>query len=448
MTTNPLIALFNRFFRPYPFELSESIWLQEEARAERITNLVRVAFLMVWIVATTTLFPVTGPVTRWVNSCAGFTWIAWAIFFHARLMRKPYMPILKYISITIDIVLVTLILFFYQFEAPLHMVNTLKTPGFMNYFLILALAAFRMNAALPIYGLMLTAICYLGLLAYGVLLHKVELGTPAEMLSTAKISLSFQFINIVYLATFTILTVVLVRNIRRLVGLHVEEAERVVKETHHRQKALEVLERYFTPSIARHLLEHPRELGGKVQRVTVMVCDVRRFTTLSEKVGPATSVDILNKLFDALVEIVFEHHGTLDKFLGDGMLVVFGIPEPCAGDAMQALRAAVRIIHKTAELAAQLREPLEIGAAIHTGDVLLGNIGSSKRMEFTVIGDTVNTACRMEEMNKEFGTKILISETTLRECNGAILVRSLPSTALRGKAKPMPLYVFEGFLPQ
>jgi adenylate cyclase len=220
--------------------------------------------------------------------------------------------------------------------------------------------------------------------------------------------------------------------------MRVEEVSNALREKVQRERTQKLFERYFTTRIARYLAEHPPELGGKKQRVTVMICDLRRFTALSEKLGPAESVSLLNRLFESLVAIVFKYNGTLDKFLGDGMLVVFGVPEPRPDDAMRAVCAARDMVEKVREIGRD--RDLEMGVAINTGDVIFGNIGSSQRMEFTIIGDTVNTTARMEAMNKSFGTSIIVSEETRRALDDTVLVQALPEGLLRGKSDRVKLF--------
>jgi class 3 adenylate cyclase len=242
------------------------------------------------------------------------------------------------------------------------------------------------------------------------------------------------------LATFVIVLVVLVRHARRLVRLRGEEAERAAAEKHERQKALSTLERYFTPQLARHLLENPGALGGRLQEATIVVADIRNFTRLSETQGPVKTVQFLNALFEKMVAIVFKHGGTLDKYLGDGMLIAFGVPEARPDDALRAVRAAREMVGAAESVGDWAG--VTLGCAIHSGQVLMGNVGVPSRMEFTVIGDVVNTASRMEQLNKHFRTTIILTEATYGKVRDAIEVRELPSTEIRGKAEIVRLYEF------
>ncbi len=160
--------------------------------------------------------------------------------------------------------------------------------------------------------------------------------------------------------------------------------------------------------------------------------------------APEEVVSFLNDYFSEMVDAVFEHGGVLDKFIGDGMLAVFGSLDEEPDHARRAVRAALRMKVLLAKLNGERsvagRLPIGIGIGIHTDDVIVGNIGSRRRLEYTVIGDGVNTCSRVESLNKEFGTTILITEATHAEVGDEFECRLMPETALRGKAKALRVY--------
>jgi adenylate cyclase len=355
-------------------------------------------------------------------------------------MRSPYHHSQKYISTTFDILMIGLNLFLYQYEGGYS--SPLKSPTFMNFILALMLAAFRFKRRLPIYGAVVAVAVYGSLFGYLIATGQVEFGTPFEIVTTPKINLVYEIYRVAYLVTTALLLIVLVENIRRLITLRVHEAENALREQAEREKTRAVFERYFTPQIANYLTDHPQDMGGRNQRVTVVLADLRGFTAISERLGPSASVKLLNTVFGELTRIVFEHNGTIDKFTGDGVLIVFGTPDPRPDDPLRAIRAATGILEAVGRLDLQPR--LQLGIAIHTGDVIFGNIGSPQRMELTVIGDTVNTASRIEALNKEFNTSIIITEPTYREVEGYVQARKLPRQALRGKANEIGLYAVDG----
>jgi len=435
-------TIISWLIRPHPSEKAEKVLFQEEARAERLANLIRLAYVFIWLCSTFPASKIHPFSANIANIGIGFLWILFSVAYHCYLLTRPYKPYLKYVSTTIDVLVTTGILFLYHFNMGYS--TSLKAPPFMNYLLILGLAALRFNHTLPIYGGLLSLIAYSSLFIYFLLTQDIEFGSPLEVFTTPKINWVYQLYRIAYLATFTFLTFILVRNTHRLVTLMVRESQEALAAKAQQERTLGLFERYFSPEVSRYLLHNPLELGGRIQQVTVLVSDLRGFTSLSEKLGPIKSVSFLNNLFDNLVSIVFKYNGTVDKYLGDGMLVIFGIPKSRPDDPLRAVMAAYEMVEKVHQIGQS--ENADIGIAINTGEVIYGNIGSAKRMEFTVIGDTVNTAFRMEALNKEFGTKIIISDCTYQKICDLVKVRQLPTTNLRGKLELIKLYEFKGFI--
>jgi adenylate cyclase len=175
--------------------------------------------------------------------------------------------------------------------------------------------------------------------------------------------------------------------------------------------------------------------------------DIRGFTALSESmVNPLELVAQLNEYFTAMVEIVMRHEGTLDKYIGDAILAVYGAPLSAgpAEDALRAVRTAVEMREELAKLQehwkATGRPPIHIGVAVNSGEVIVGNIGSPRRMEYTVIGDAVNETSRVEGLNKEFNTDILITESTYELVRDHAEVERIGSHTVRGRSKATNLY--------
>lgn len=179
-------------------------------------------------------------------------------------------------------------------------------------------------------------------------------------------------------------------------------------------------------------------VAPKSTEATVMVTDLRGFTALSEQLEPPLVVEVLNELHGALAEAVARHGGTVDKFMGDGMLAVFGAPEELPAHPLRALACAIDIRRAVAELNARHpdRKPLRLGVGVHTGPVVCGVIGGGGKVEFTVIGDTVNIAARLEAMTKELGVDLLLSENTARR-SGAAPFMERGEVAVRGRSRPI-----------
>jgi class 3 adenylate cyclase len=211
-----------------------------------------------------------------------------------------------------------------------------------------------------------------------------------------------------------------------------------------RDRVKEVFGRYVTTQVSEEVLKGAINLGGERRRVTMLFSDIRNFTTMSEAMPAEQIVEFLNDYFSEMVDAVFEHGGVLDKFMGDGMLCVFGsmaeIPDHPRRAVMAGLRMKALQGKINGERTVAGKPPIAIGIGIHTDDVIVGNIGSRRRLEYTVIGDGVNTCQRVESANKEFGTTILITEATFEAVAGEFECRPMPETSLKGKTKTPRLF--------
>ena len=204
--------------------------------------------------------------------------------------------------------------------------------------------------------------------------------------------------------------------------------------------------KYVSPSIVDEILSDPSkiELGGRKQNVTVFFSDVRGFTTISEKLDPRDLSDILNRYLTPMTNLVFEHKGTLDKYMGDAIMAFFGAPISFADHATHACRCALKHIEKLFELqkqfAAEGLPPIDIGIGLNTGDVSVGNMGSDTVRSYTVMGDAVNLASRLEGITKQYGVRIVISEFTHQRVRDQFTTRELDRVRVKGKNEPVRIY--------
>ena len=193
-------------------------------------------------------------------------------------------------------------------------------------------------------------------------------------------------------------------------------------------------------------------LGGQTREVTVLFCDIRSFTAMSEKMQAGEVVSLLNRYFTALGKCITAHHGLINKYIGDAIMAIFGAPvesQNCAKDAFEAaLDMRQALIQVNREFNKDGLPELRFGIGLHTGPVFAGTIGAENRMEYTVIGDTVNTASRLESLCKTYKTDLLVSEATTEKINGkdeqpdAIDFKFVDNAQIRGKTEPMKIFTF------
>ncbi len=202
--------------------------------------------------------------------------------------------------------------------------------------------------------------------------------------------------------------------------------------------------RFLPEYVVKQMLDNPEsfKLGGVNQTITVIFADIRGFTRLSEHAPPEKIVGMLNRYFSAMTDIIFAHGGTLDKYLGDGLMALFGAPTTTPEDASNALNAAVamqrRILGINQELRAEGLAEIGVGIGMHTGEVTVGYIGSERRSEYTAIGDAVNTAARLESNAK--GGEILISEVTSKAAGNRYQLIEREPITVKNREQPVPLF--------
>ena len=202
--------------------------------------------------------------------------------------------------------------------------------------------------------------------------------------------------------------------------------------------------RFMPEYVVKQLLESPNSfrLGGVNQTVTVLFADIRGFTALSERENPEKVVSLLNRYFSAMTDIIFEHGGTLDKYIGDGLMAIFGAPTATPEDALNAVKAAVTMQKRITTLNEELRidglEQIAVGIGLHTGEATIGYIGSDKRSEYTAIGDTVNLASRLE--SNAAGGQILISEATSTASGNLIPVNTREPLTVKNRIQPVDVF--------
>jgi adenylate cyclase len=218
-----------------------------------------------------------------------------------------------------------------------------------------------------------------------------------------------------------------------------------------KRKMKRLFGQYVSKDVLEQLVTHPElaRLGGHRRDMTVLFSDIRGFTTITERGQPEAIVDMLNEYFTRMVEIVFRYDGTLDKFVGDMVMALFGAPVDDPRHADHAVEAALDMVAELQKMnEGWAREgrlaDLDIGIGINTGDMIAGNFGSEAIMSYTVIGDAVNLGARLESLNKQYGTRILISEATRQRLVGRYNFRALGEVVVKGKTQPVAIFEVVG----
>jgi adenylate cyclase len=217
-------------------------------------------------------------------------------------------------------------------------------------------------------------------------------------------------------------------------------------EGREKRQVKRLFSRYLSRDVYEQVLLNPSlaELGGKRRDMSVLFSDIRGFTAVTERGQPEELVAQLNEYFSRMVEVVFAHRGTLDKFVGDMVMALFGAPLDDPEHADHAVEAALEMVRALDDLnrkwAVEGRPTLAVGIGINSGEMIAGNIGSERVRSYTVIGDNVNLAARLESLNKEYGTAVLISDSTARRLERRYDLRPLGSVVVRGKSVPVPIF--------
>jgi len=222
--------------------------------------------------------------------------------------------------------------------------------------------------------------------------------------------------------------------------------QRYVWEERERRKLRRALELYLNPAAAALVAEHPErlKLGGEKVECTVLFSDVQDFTAVAERMSPESLVELLNAYLGAMTEIIFAHGGMLDKYMGDGIMAVWGVPLPQPDHAARACRAALAMEHRLAELQPDWERrgwpALRVRIGINSGPVVFGNMGSAEHLSLTVVGDHVNLASRLEGLNKVYGTRVLVTEFTVRALPEGFVVREIGTVQVKGRAQPVRVF--------
>jgi adenylate cyclase len=341
------------------------------------------------------------PVGLFLCAVAGFEFHV--LYATEKMLRDGARPsaLRRYGYAFVETSLPTLVIFYYAtFLGP---VQALLMPSSFVYFLFILLSTLRLDFALSAFTGLVAAFEYAGVTLFWASLDT----TVAEpMLSSLPQHLGKACILLVTGVAAGFVARRLRNSFTRALESHEERA-----------RILGVFGQHVSPQVVERLVMGKAEAKSELRDVCVMFLDIRDFTAFAEKRSAEEVVAYLNTIFDAAVEAVVEHHGIVNKFLGDGFMAVFGAPiaegNPCA----DAVKAGLEVLERVEKLQAEGRiAPTRVGLGLHAGPAVVGTIGATQRKEYTVIGDVVNVASRVEALNKELGSRMLVTEEVWRAC--------------------------------
>ena len=294
------------------------------------------------------------------------------------------------------------------------------------YFVFIIAATLRLNFALPLLTGVSSAAGYMAVAAY-VLPLSMAASNPVE---TVLYHLSRAFIMLV---AGVVAGLVSLRLRRTLVRVNEQNAAR--------ERVTSLFGQHVSPAVVERLLDENSSAEGEVSQICVMFLDIRDFTSFARQRPPREVVDYLNRSFAFMIEAVERHHGIINKFLGDSFMAIFGAPLASADAAAEAVAASREILAEIDARAAAGGQPPRVGIGLHAGPAVTGNIGSPRRKEFTAIGDTVNLAARLEQLNKEHGSRLLVSDAVAKALGPALGPAVLiGSVTVKGYAEPVPAW--------
>ncbi len=307
--------------------------------------------------------------------------------------------------------------------------DALASPAFLLYFFFILLSILQLDMRLCLFTGLVAAVEHF-IFAYAV----IGVAGQEAQASIWRTPV-FHFNRSLILFVAGLVAGLVAKQIKR----QVESSLRTVQE---RDRTVRIFGQYVSPQIAEKLLHQPVELGGELRNVCVMFLDIRDFSNYAAGARPEAVMAYLNTLFDFMIDVVNEHQGIVNKFLGDGFMAVFGAPIDDAEQCVHAVGASREILKRLDRLnAAGKIHPTRVGIGLHMGEAVTGNVGSHQRKEYTIIGDVVNLASRLEQATKDFHAQLLISEAVHRNLDAAVVgIEDLGLVELKGQPNPARVF--------
>ena len=414
---------------------------EEEISSARQINKIRYFFALFLFGPVLIMSVQAGVFWGIVANMSGLSLYFLATLYHSKILRTGNIKKIRkynYVTVIADFTTVMISLLFWGLhEMPENLAFTLKNPIWLYMSLGMIVTAFQFQVRITMTSLSLVLVLYLTLFIIMLFQQPEFTNDWKAYIMGPKIvgpdivftkPLIFSFIAISVAATIR-------KSISMVQKIGIAEARRMT------------LSRYFSPAVVADITEHPEEMKkAKRQKVSILFTDIRNFTKLSECLDAETLVEWLSDFRSRMTKIIFDHSGTVDKFIGDAILATFGTPHPSElpeTDARNAVKCGLDMQNALLILNSDWKDrgiEIEIGIGIHTGEVLAGNIGNAEHAEYTVIGDAVNTASRIESLCKKMERNFIISEEVYNELDGTQNIEKLPRVLVKGKSEPLSVY--------
>lgn len=342
--------------------------------------------------------------------------------------KDRYLNWIKYVVTISDIIYLSGVIFsIYMVLGDLYFEVFIQVPAFTAFFFIQVLSGFRFNRLSTMCtGCLIMAVIFL------MMLYDTVFAGNNDIIWI------FSYLTVISIMFFTILVTVFISSHAKFI---LTENYRRLQE---KRFVTGIFGRYVSSEVANEVLSGKLSLGGEEKVISVVFCDIRNFTSLSERLSPAEVVGLLNKFFSYLTISVTKYNGIVDKMIGDALMSIFGAPIENPDYAVNAVNTAIDMQKQLEKLNAELdlegMLPLKIGVGIATGPVIIGNVGTDERMDYTAIGDTVNKASRLEGLCKEYNTGIIIDDTTYEYVKGVYDCKCLGEVTVRGRKEFFSVY--------
>ncbi|HRG47453.1 MAG TPA: adenylate/guanylate cyclase domain-containing protein [Leptospiraceae bacterium] len=332
-------------------------------------------------------------------------------------------------------ILTGMMLSWYELESADNFNYFLKNPSFIYFLFPFILALIQIRLSLVIVSIIAFIFIHFTSIMYG-----VYLGVPTSVDWKLYI-LGDQ----IYMSDLLMARPIAYSSLALAVGFSIYRTIFMVKRIGTIEAEKKSLSKYFSPEIVEEITKNPEVLNqGKRQEVTILFQDIRNFTKMSEGMNPDELAEFLNEFRMRMTNVVFANGGTLDKYIGDAIMATFGTPNMTPNDTVNAVNTGLQMLSSLSEWnlirKKQSKEEIKIGIGLHCGEVFAGSVGFAGRMEYTVIGDAVNTASRIESLCKQFHAEFLISEEVYQKVKQTIQVETLPLIEVKGKEKLLQVY--------